>query len=108
MPGDRTSDSPGSLLDVIFQVKPREVSGSRSSNRSDYQKSWAFCLLLKLHRTRQDYLVLFDYHDDVVVLDSAGSPSAIDFYQIKTKKGGNWTATLLLKREEGADKAPLN
>jgi hypothetical protein len=97
-----------SLLDQIVQVAPREVSGSRSSNRSDYQKSWAFCLLLKLHRTGNDYLVLFDYHDDVVVLDSSSNPAAMDFYQVKTKKSGNWTATLLLKREKGANDQPLN
>src|ERR1035437_9711941 len=102
-----TSSSP-SLLDQLVQVAPREVSGSRSSNRSDYQKSWAFCLLLKLHKTGQHYLVLFDYHDDVVVLDSAANPTAMDFYQVKTKKCGNWTATLLLKREKGANDEPLN
>jgi hypothetical protein len=102
-----TSSSP-SLLDQIVQVAPREVSGSRSSNRSDYQKSWAFCLLLKLHRTGQDYLVLFDYHDDVVVLDSAVNPTAMDFYQVKTKKGGYWTASLLIKREKGANDEQLN
>jgi len=97
-----------SLLDQIVQVAPREVSGSSSSNRSDYQQSWAFCLLLKLHRTGQDYLVFFDYHDDVVVLDSSSNPTAMDFYQVKTKKTGNWTATLLLKREKGANDKLLN
>lgn len=96
------------LLDQIVQVTPREVSGSSSSNRSDYQKSWAFCLLLKLHQTGQDYLVLFDYHDDVVVLDSSSNPMAMEFYQVKTKKTGNWTASLLLKREKGANDQPLN
>lgn len=96
------------LLDQIVQVSPREVSGSSSSNRSDYQKSWAFCLLLKLHLTGKDYLVLFDYHDDVVVLDSSSNPTAMDFYQVKTKKTGNWTATLLLKREKGSNDQPLS
>ena len=107
MPNATTSSSP-SLIDQIVQVVPREVSGSSSSNRSDFQQSWAFCLLLKLHRTGQDYLVLFDYHDDVVVLDSASNPTAMDFYQVKTKKTGNWTATLLLKREKGANDKLLN
>lgn len=105
---DGTPTSSTRLLDQILQVRPREVSGSSSSNRSDYQQSWAFCLLLKLHRTAQDYLVLFDYHDDVVVLDSSSNPTAMDFYQIKTKKTGNWTAKLLLKREKGANDQPLN
>ncbi|MCW5555519.1 MAG: DUF4297 domain-containing protein [Verrucomicrobiae bacterium] len=74
----------------------------------DWQKSWAFCLLLKLHRTGQDYLVLFDYHDDVVVLDSGANPTAIDFYQVKTKKGAHWTVKLLLKREKAANDEELN
>ena len=105
---DGTPTSSTHLLDQIVQVRPREVSGSSSSNRSDYQQSWAVCLLLKLHRTGQDYLVLFDYHDDVVVLDSSSNPTAMDFYQVKTKKTGNWTATLLLKREKGANDKLLN
>jgi hypothetical protein len=105
---DGTPTPSTQLLDQIVHLRPREVSGSSSSNRSDYQQTWAFCLLLKLHRSGNDYLVLFDYHDDVVVLDSSSSPTAMDFYQVKTKKTGNWTATLLLKRERGANDQPLN
>jgi len=105
---DNKSNPVPELIDQIVQVRPREISGSSSSNRSDYQQSWAFCLLLKLHRTGQDYLVLFDYHDDVVVLDSSSNPTTVDFYQVKTKKSGHWTATLLLKRPKGADDQLLN
>lgn len=92
-----------SLKDLIVQKKPREISGPRSANRFDFQKSWALCRLLELHQTGKDYLIVFDYHDDVLVLNSSTNPDRIDFYQIKTKQSGHWTRTALLARESGAD-----
>jgi hypothetical protein len=88
------------LLDEIVRIPRREIGGSQASNRGGYQESWAFCLLLKLHSKKDDYLVLLDFHDDVVVLDSATNPKTIDFYQIKTKKSGHWTISLLIKPQK--------
>src|SRR5688500_325414 len=97
--------SPGtsspSVLEQLLRVKPRENSGPRSANRFEFQRTWAFCLLLNLHRSSEDYAILLDFHDDVLVLDSATNPTGVDFFQIKTKKGANWSVTLLLKREKG-------
>jgi hypothetical protein len=92
-----------SLKDLIVQKKPRETSGPRSANRFDFQKSWALCRLLELHQSGQDYLIVFDYHDDVLVLDSATDPNRIDFYQIKTKQNGHWTRSALVARDNGVN-----
>jgi hypothetical protein len=92
-----------SLKDLIVQKKPRETSGPRSANRFEFQKSWALCRLLELHQSGQDYLIVFDYHDDVLVLDSSTDPNRIDFYQIKTKQSGHWTRSALLSQEQGKD-----
>lgn len=80
---------------------PRETSGSRSSNRFDYQKNWSFCKLLSLHLEGKDYLMIFEHHDDVVVFDSQDNPSFATFYQVKTKKTGHWTIGPLIKSEKG-------
>lgn len=79
------------LRDALVKQKPRERSGSKSSNRFDFQKDWALLKLLELHEHAPDYLVVLDYHDDILVLDSETNPSEMDFYQIKSKESGNWT-----------------
>ena len=89
------------LKQQLLDIKPRETSGSTSANRFDYQDDWALCTVLTLHETGNDYVVVFDYHDDVVVLDSATDPQSVLFYQIKTKKTGNWRRSELLYQKTG-------
>ncbi|MFZ4438065.1 MAG: DUF4297 domain-containing protein [Syntrophales bacterium] len=76
------------LKQQLVSLKPRETSGSRASQGFSYQRIWALCLLLDIHTSRDDYAVLFDYFDDVVVLDSATEPKTIEFYQIKKRRDG--------------------
>jgi len=79
----------------------RESSGSRSSNRFDYQKNWSLCELLSLHASNEDYLMVFEHHEDVVVFDSESNPSKAIFYQVKSKSTGNWTIGALVKSSNG-------
>lgn len=94
-----SSSLSNSLANKLGTSKPRETSGSRSANRFDYQKDWAICELLRLHLSDHDYLLILDYHEDVVVLDSESTPTKAAFYQIKTKKSGNWSVAQLCKIE---------
>lgn len=89
------------LKQRLLDIKPRETSGARAANRFDFQDDWALCTILALHEAGNDYVVVFDYHDDVIVLDSATDPQLILFYQIKTKKTGNWSRSSLLYRKNG-------
>lgn len=84
-----------SLEQTFAEAEPREISGSRSSNRYDYQKSWALCQLLSLHSSGCDFLMILDYHEDVVVFNLGTNPASADFYQIKSKRSGNWTINAL-------------
>lgn len=79
------------FLKSFVEKQPRENSGSRSANRFDYQKNWSLCELLALHTEKDDYLMVFEHHEDVVVLDSKTNPTSAIFYQVKSKKSGNWT-----------------
>lgn len=90
------------LKKVISSNKPRENSGSRSSNRFDFQKDWAITKLIELHKSKEDYLLVMDYFDDVVVFDSAETPTNVSFFQVKTR-GNNWTISRLLERKKGKD-----
>lgn len=89
----------------ITKQRPRETSGSRSANRFDYQKDWAILKLIELHKSGQDYLMVMDYYDDIVVFDSETGPKNMEFFQIKTA-GTNWTLNKLLSRKKG-ENGPL-
>ena len=48
-----------------FAASPRELAGSRNANRTGYQQDWALCHLLDLHDTRDQYVLVNEWHDDV-------------------------------------------
>ena len=56
-----------------------------------------------------DYAIAFEFHDDVVVLNSSTSPTKARFYQVKTKGKGQWTLnglTLRSKKKNSNEKLP--
>ncbi|EOW9529670.1 dsDNA nuclease domain-containing protein [Bacillus cytotoxicus] len=84
----------------LTSKKPRDISGPRSSNRFDYQKDWAILKMMELYETNENFLLVMDYYDDVVVYDSDIDPENVSFFQIKTA-AKNWTIKELTKRKEG-------
>jgi len=86
--------------DHFKKIPRRERDGSRSANRFHFQVDWAICEILRLHETEDDYCVLFEVHDDVVVLDSSDNPLNMHFYQVKTKEDGNWTWHAITNRKK--------
>lgn len=85
----------------ILASKPREESGSNTSRKYSFQYDLSLFILLTQHNKLDDYVYLFDFHEDLVVLDSSTNPDKIDFYQIKSKDSGNWTVNALTKSEKG-------
>lgn len=94
---------PASLKERLILNVPREDSGPKTAKRFDFQKNWALCKLLECHKAGEPYLIVFDYHDDILLLDSESSPKKIRFYQVKTKDNGHWTLTEILKQKKGKD-----
>ena len=74
----------GDLLNKLIAKPQREIAGSDTASRFDYQKNWAFCQMLRRHMEGADYLVAFEFHDDVVFLEPSASPSTVEFFQVKT------------------------
>ncbi|HKY96601.1 MAG TPA: DUF4297 domain-containing protein [Gemmatimonadaceae bacterium] len=87
---------------LLLTDKAREDSGGEASDRFDFQKNWALCELLRLHETGSDYCMVFERHEDVLVLDSAHTPTQIEFVQVKSTRRSHWTIGQLLQRETGA------
>lgn len=85
------------LNDDLIGLLPQEESGSKTSRKYDFQKDLSLYLMIEFYNKRDDFVFLFDFHDDLAVLDSESQPKQIDFYQIKSKDRGNWTITKLSK-----------
>ncbi len=93
-----------SLLNTLVKKKQREVSGSDTASRFDYQKNWAFCEMLDRHQAELDYMVAFEFHDDVLFFHSENSPAKVDFIQVKTsKKADPRKISELTARKDGAN-----
>ena len=90
------------LLELTEQ-NPDDNSGSRSENRFGYQINWALKRLLELEDLGRDYMIIMDYHEDVIVLDSSSKVENIDFYQIKSKRMNYWLLTQLTEGGETAN-----
>lgn len=72
------------LFSDLTNKPQRESAGSDSASRFDYQKDWAFCRMMRKHIDGEDYLVAFEYHDDVLFLSPSDAPNAAEFFQVKT------------------------
>lgn len=76
----------GGLLGTLTKAKRRESAGSDTSARFDFQKNWALCEMLHRHDAGVEYLVAFEFHDDVVFFAPENDPNSVDFVQVKTSK----------------------
>lgn len=59
-----------STVDKLARTKPKENAGSMYSNRLEPQINWGLNFLLKMEETNEDYIMILDYHDDIVVCNS--------------------------------------
>lgn len=79
-------------LDNLASVRVSDGNaGSRASDRFSYQVDWGMRKLLELEEKDEDYIMIMDYHDDIVICNSEKQQDFIDFFQIKTKESaGEW------------------
>lgn len=97
-----------SAFDSIVSKKPRENAGPMASNRFAYQLDWGLKKLLELEESNQPYTIIFDYQDDILVLDSDEDPQFIDFYQVKTNTAaGGWKRNQLYQVTKKKEKESI-
>ena len=89
------------LENRVLTEKPREESGSKTSRKYQFQKDLSLYILLKEHSSREDYVFLFDFHEDLIISNSSNSLLELEAYQIKSKDKGNWTINQLTKQPKG-------
>ncbi|WP_232280854.1 dsDNA nuclease domain-containing protein [Novosphingobium nitrogenifigens] len=87
------------LATTLINTPARETGAT--GGRYDFQTMWGLALLFQQHGTNDDYAIIFEFHDDVALLDHAVNPTSVRFYQVKSKATNHgWTLTSLLKREK--------
>ena len=79
------------MNELLKAGQPREQSGSRTVGRYGFQANYGILRLVELRESGQDFRVVFDLFDDLMVLDCSHSPSEMRFYQVKSKDPGDWT-----------------
>jgi len=85
----------------ILSEKPREESGSKTSRKYQFQKDLSLFILIKEHTSRDDYLFLFDFHEDLIISNSSNTLIDLECIQIKSKDKGNWTIGDMTRQPKG-------
>jgi hypothetical protein len=88
-----------SFAERLISEPQREKSGETGYERFDYQALWGLALIFAHHGSSEDYAIAFEFHDDIVLLDSEQSPSRARFFQVKTKDKGQWSLADLYRRK---------
>lgn len=84
------------LADALVNTPQDERGGEIAIRGFEYQRCWAIDELLNKHKRNENYVFIPEYHDDILILDSATSPQKATFAQVKTKDS-HWTLTPLIK-----------
>lgn len=84
-----------SLTDKLEKTPQREVAGSDAYAAFEFQLMFGVELLFEQFDKLNDFAVLFEFHDDIVLLTGTESPSEIEFFQLKHSTKGNWTLAKL-------------
>ncbi|WP_047685560.1 MULTISPECIES: DUF4297 domain-containing protein [Xenorhabdus] len=93
-----------SLAEALISIPQSERGGEIAQRGFDYQTCWALSQMLEYELDGRDYVFIFEYHDDVLIIDSEDHPQDLIFAQVKTRES-NWTVTRL---QNTTDKKPIS
>jgi hypothetical protein len=83
-----------------------ESGGEENNTATDFSRFWAVALLIQeLESDNRDYVLVFEFLQDVAVLFGDQAPTKAILYQIKKKQRNSWNKSSLLGRRSGESKA---
>ena len=83
----------------LASAPQRERAGPTTQERFDFQALCGMMLLFKQHDSEGNYAVIFEFHDDLAVVDDPDAPGQVRFFQVKTKDTGPWSLADLKRRK---------
>lgn len=82
------------LAEALVHIPQSERGGEIAQRGFDYQACWALSEMLEYELNGKSYVFIFEYHDDVLILDDISAPKDLTFAQVKTNES-HWTASSL-------------
>jgi hypothetical protein len=79
------------IIEDLLKVPQRETGGKLAVERFEYQGAWGLSRILELYKSGAEFALAFEFHDDIIELDSIAAPTKVIFYQVKTRATGSWT-----------------
>jgi len=73
------------LLDKLIQT-PVRLDDNPTDLQYDFQKDWGIYKMINLYLDNKDFIMCFEFHDDIIILNKEKEPDKIDFYQVKSRK----------------------
>ena len=90
------------MSDNILAEAQRESAGASTFGKYNFQYHWALCRVIEKHQKKEEYALLVEYHEDVVIADSLDSDKAsFEFFQVKNQIA-TFTEHSVTKRAKGA------
>lgn len=83
------------LAEALISIPQSERGGEIAQRGFDYQTCWALSQMLEYELNGKSYVFIFEYHDDVLILDDVSSPLDLTFAQVKTNEK-HWTPSSLI------------
>ncbi|WP_435248672.1 DUF4297 domain-containing protein [Vibrio sp. nBUS_14] len=83
------------LAKSLIAVPQTERGGEIAQRGFDFQTCWAISHMFEYELLGKEYVFVFEYHDDVLILDSETTPTKATFAQVKTNEKP-WTLSKLI------------
>lgn len=83
------------LAKSLIAVPQTERGGEIAQRGFDFQACWALSHMFEYELQGKEYVFVFEYHDDVLILDSENFPKKATFAQVKTNEKP-WTLSKLI------------
>lgn len=84
----------------ITDADVTEAGGEHNNEGVDFSRYWAMSRLLEMEEAgASDYAIIFEFLQDVLILNSPSTPSQATLYQIKKKEKGSWSRSELCSQK---------
>jgi len=83
------------LSKTLINTPQTERGGEIAQRGFDFQSCWALSYLLEYELEGKEYVFVFEFHDDVLILNSENDPTKVTFAQVKTNES-KWTLAKLI------------
>ena len=88
------------LSQLLVSTTQRESSGQQTQARFDYQSLCGLALIFRQHEFDDDYALIFEFHNDLMLANHSKEPTSVSFFQVKTKSKGGWKISDFIHRKK--------